>query len=303
VGIGTSRGIRVGVLDSSGNLTYGQLVVTTDQPVRSLTARDSFLYGCVTSGLPDSTSGVVRISLQETIGNGLLFPWAWDMQTGVSGVATSIATFGTSDRIAVGVTGQGLYLQDPTAMVPSGYVVSGRVRFATIEPKTFHLIDVRSALGTGSISLSYLDPSSNSTFLARMDGASGEGIDIGFGSNVKWEYVQYRLDLTGNTVLRSVQMKALPSPKRSHMISYPLLCMDAETDPRGVKIGHTGWAWERVQTMEYLEGAHSVVTVQDHRTGETYPAVIDSLKFENLTPPSKTGENYGGYLWVTARKL
>jgi hypothetical protein len=97
--IGTSKGIRVAtVSDQDGSVTYGPLIVETDQPCYDFAARDHYVW-CATSvaGSP----GVIRMDLSTQV-EPLVFAWANDIYySGVTGVeTTSCAFLGETDRLA-----------------------------------------------------------------------------------------------------------------------------------------------------------------------------------------------------------
>jgi hypothetical protein len=56
-----------------------------------------------------------------------------------------------------------------------------------------------------------------------------------------------------------------------------------------------------------LENDSAVVTVEDYRLGESFPATIESIQFKSTTPStgSKTRgqDNVGGRLTITVRRV
>ena len=99
--IGTSKGIRVASIDANGSLTYGPIIVHTDQPCYDFCARDTYVW-CATgvSGEP----GLIRIDLSNEI-ETLRFAYAHDIHfdnyTGT--ITTACAFVGNSDRIAFAI--------------------------------------------------------------------------------------------------------------------------------------------------------------------------------------------------------
>jgi hypothetical protein len=97
--IGTSKGVRAATVnDQDGSISYGPLIVETDQPCYDFAARDRFVW-CATSVAGEP--GVVRIDLGAEI-TPLRFAYANDIYyAGVSGVeTTSCAFLGETDRLA-----------------------------------------------------------------------------------------------------------------------------------------------------------------------------------------------------------
>lgn len=103
--IGTNKGIRVAtVSDQDGSVTYGPLVVETDQPCYDFAARDHYVW-CATS--VDGAPGTIRVDLSNEI-EPLRFAWANDIYySSTSGrYTTSCAFLNGTERLAY--TSQGL---------------------------------------------------------------------------------------------------------------------------------------------------------------------------------------------------
>lgn len=309
IAIGTSKGVRVGMVADNGDLQYGPLIVETAKPVRSFTARDTFIYAGVEDAI-DGKSGVVRINLAESVNNGLLFAWAWDAQAHVNGQVDSVAFLGSTDRLVVGVRGTGVYMQSADRYEAGGYLLTGRIRYATTEPKLFRRLDLKAKIPGGGIGLTTVSPEGAESFLLRMAPANADGNNITLSRpSAPVEYLSLKLAFdsgatnTVTPVLESYAIKALPVPKRQRMVQFPLLCADREIDSAGLKFGHEGYAWERVKALEKVEEDYATVQCTDFATGETFDAVIDSLEFNRDTPRGTASGNFGGFLKVTVRRL
>lgn len=103
--IGTNKGIRVAtVSDQDGSITYGPLIVETNQPCYDFAARDHYVW-CATS--VDGAPGVIRIDLSNEV-EPLRFAWANDVyySAGTGRYTTSCAFLNGTDRLAY--TAQGL---------------------------------------------------------------------------------------------------------------------------------------------------------------------------------------------------
>lgn len=307
VGIGTSAGLRVGILDQSSNVQYGPLIVETTTPVRSLTARDSFIYAGVENHI-DGLSGAVRVNLSESVDGGLRFAYATDAQAHVTGPVDSLTFHGS--RLVLAVRGRGIYRESGTLFEDTGYVLTGAMRFATTEPKVFRRLRVRGAVENGTIAVATVDRLGFEapTFTVASDSDTNEDIAITQPPGAQ-AYLSLRLtlrpDVTGTASpnLQGVQIKALPQVKRQRLIQFPLMCMDWEIDRNGVRAGYMGGAANRLFALEDIEDAQAVVVVQDFRAGESFAAQIEKVSFDSNTPPSTRGPNFGGYVTVTARRL
>jgi len=308
IGLGTSRGVRVGMVDTSGALQYGPLTVTSTQPVRCLAGADRFLYAGVT-GQIDGQSGAVRVDVSAPV-EGLRFGWAWDAQVHNTGEVTGIALTPDADpRVNLAVTGQGVFAQSATAYETSGYLLSGKVRYNTVEPKSFEKADVRADTPGGThVVFSVLDDNNQENTIYTLGaGSSGRNINLLYPQGVV-EYVQVRLSLTGDgastPVVYSWQLKATPKPPSQWRIRFPLLCADRERTATGVSFGREGFAWQRVSALEALQNEAATVLCQDFTNGESFNGIIEQVDFTRPAPRSTNGRgNFGGVLFVTVRKV
>lgn len=319
VGIGTNKGLRVGVLAGQANafmgaqttITYGPLIVQTASPVRSLSARDSYLYAAVEAAMPDGSSGCVRVNLAEQIAEGQ-YAWAWDARTHTTGRVNSVAFLGTSGRVVLAVDGEGIYMQSATQYETSGYLLSGRHRYGTVEQKSFEQADLGVRVPGGAAKFTVVDANGGELFIRSMTPAAADGLGLTLRGRPEGtqEYVSFKVELNCSTdgltapVVDSLQIKAIPAPKRQRMVQFPLLCFDQERSGTGVAFGKEGFAWQRVEALEAVESARATVQVQDFVTGETFDALIETIEFKRTGPRSGDNRpNFGGYLTVTVRRL
>lgn len=309
MGIGTSKGFRVAVIESNGSLTIGPLLFNSPSAVTAVTSSDRFFYGASDALHPDGKAGAFRVDLSQEIGNNTLrFPYAWDARPGVNGTVSSITLTGASGRVALGLTGVGIYQQSATAYEAEGYVTSGRIRYGTVVPKAFQLLSVNESSGHGTVVLSALD-ANNSEITLRTLQAGDPGEKISLTTLPSREFYRFKVYLrpegtTVSPVIESIQVRALPTPLRQRLIQYPLLCMDLQQAANGVKFGHEGYAAERLRALEYAEENNVVLTIQDLMLNETYQGTIEKTSFRRPTPRSADGRaNFGGFVTVTVRKL
>lgn len=319
VGIGTNKGLRVGVLAGQANafmgaqttITYGPLIIKTESPIRSLSARDSFIYAAVEAAMPNGSSGCVRINLSEQIAD-MQFAWAWDAQTHTNGRVNSMAFLGTTGQVVLAVQGEGVYLQSATQYETSGYLISGRHRYGTVEQKSFERADLGLRVPGGTAKFSVIDSGGNELFIRGMSPASADSLGLSLRGRPPGtqEFVSFKIELGCSAdgliapSVDSLQIKAIPSPPRQRMVQYPLLCFDLERSGGGTAFGKEGFAWQRVQALEAVESERATVQVQDFVTGETYDALIETIEFKRTGPRSGDNRpNFGGYLSVTVRRL
>ena len=321
--ISTSAGIRICALDSSGNITMGQVTIpaAVTGKLNSFHADSNFVYvggadvpqpGTTggTGNLPgfQNAAGFIRINLGEPIGdtNALRFAYANDTRTTVTGTVTSSVRIGDQQQ-AIAVAGSGVWVTDTANHVPSGYLAMGRVRYDTVVPKVFHSLDMGGALGTGSFKVELFDETDTSQFALTMDPSTGVFPTIAL--DLTKTHYSLRLIGTFNWVsgappqLNLVQFRSMPSPKRIRQIRLPMKCQDKEQDSGGVAFGKEGYAYARVAALEALEESGVPVEVKDFRSGETFTAMIDEIQFHGVTAADRKEKNYGGHITITLTKL
>lgn len=304
--IGTSLGIRIGRLASNGRMEYGPLLLETGSPVVDVTCRDRFVYALTQN--PEGEPGALRVDLSQEIEN-LVFAYAWDASIHAIKTARNIAMLGS--KVAISALSSGIWVQG-VLYEDTGYVKSGRIRYATTEPKYFGAAKIRSIIpstpdGAG-VSLTVVDPAGNETFIIRMGTTFISDDDIGIGEPTE-SHMQVKITLdpsddgTATPILQGWQVKALPLPPSQRQIEVPLHVFDVESDQFGVKVGVEGSAWARLQALEDLESAGAVFTVQDFTTGEQYRAKIETIEFVRTSPPDGPATGFGGFVQIALIRL
>lgn len=310
IAIGTSRGVRIGIVQQNGNVSLGPLTVESANPVRSITARDTYFLAAIENGI-DGESGCARIDLSAEI-ESLRYGWAYDANTHVTGQVNSVAMLGTSDSVAIAVEGRGVYLQSTTLYEQSGYLTTGKVRYATTVPKIFAFVQIRSTLGEDSgMSLSTIDVSDgDETFAFRFSGSYNDDSDVQLPTISGARYaMDLKLTLESSSnglvspVLTSLSVKALPQPKVQREVVWWVRCFDHEKDRYGNPVGREGAAWERYSRLEWIEDNRTAVMAKDLRTGEGFQAWIEKIELVQTTAPAKNEPNFGGYVRITLTRL
>ena len=312
--IGTSKGIRAAVVsDTDGSIQYGPLIVETTQPCYDFAARDKFVW-CATGvgGEP----GVIRIDLGNEI-ETLRFAYANDVYyPGVSNkVTTSCAFAGSTNQIMFttpysSATGGYVYTEHATILAPTGYITTGKIRYATLEDKIFKVLKFIGRNNYGTVSINTIGQDDAEYTI----GTFPEGIDIQETSvsypSGSQQYISFKFILnrsaTVNTqgpIFRGYQLKSLPAVPRQRLIQYPLACFDRELDSFGVQVGHEGAAYEKLTLLENIESAGDTIRIEDFRNDESYLGLIEEIQFINRTPTDKRFSGFGGILLVTIRTL
>lgn len=304
--IATSKGVRGGIVSTTGDITYGPLLYD-GAACYDVTFTDRFAY--VTTKV-DGEAGLVKIDLSTTIGNTLVFPYAWDLiATGTSATANQVSFFGNSDRLAFS-TGNNIWAESTGEKVDSGYLQTGYIRFNTLEDKIFKFISPRVTTTDGAVQIYSIGEYGTEYDIggyAQGAATSELGIAYPLGNH---QYLGFKFILnrssTDNTkgpLLTGYQLKALPAVLRQRLIQFPLMCYDHESDNLNNEVGYDGRAFDRLSSLETIENYGDTVRVQDFRTGESFIGLIEEMNFVNLTPSDKRFSGFGGTLTVTIRTV
>lgn len=317
VGIGTSRGFRVGQIDDNGDIQYGPLLITNSSGVKAVAAYDRFFFVGATNGI-DGSSGLYRVDLGQPLQSGdispsVRFAYATDLQTHVTGEVCSATNFGNSDRIALAVVGQGSYLESASTLESTGYLKTGRVRYGTLEPKIFKFVTVKTPTSLmGSVGVSVIEPGGSETSILTVSQGGTAVIEnvvmAAPPSAVEWVQLKLTLgrsgtDTTQGGEVNGWQLKAMPGAIRQRVFTIPLLCFDKEKTQSGQTVGYEGRTLARLAAFEQIFARGDAVTFQDLKNGESYLVVIDDYRYEQRAQPGPNRSNYGGILWVELRTI
>lgn len=308
VGIGTSRGARVGQTDNTGNITFGPLLFETDSPVTDWTGRDRFLW-CTYSDGTDDEFKLARIDLSLQI-EALRFAYATDLTaTGDTGPATSVAFFGGTDVLAF-ATASDTYWEDESKRATSGFLEASRIRFSTLEPKNFRSFRVRAPELEGQLGISVIDNTGVETPVTSFGVGQIPGIsDVTLPSGPLQDFMALKFTLQSSglvndpgAIMYGWQMKALPGSPRQRLITLPLLCYDYETDKFGQRVGGTNTAIQRILALEGLESEGGVTTFQDLDADTASDVYIEDLEYVQVDPPPGY-KGWGGVITIQLRAV
>lgn len=317
VGIGTSRGFRVGQIDDNGDIVYGPLVITNASGVKSIAAYDRFFFVGATNGI-DGQSGLYRVDLGQPVSDneispGTRFAYATDLQAHVTGEVSSVTNHGNSDRMALAVTAQGSYLESATVLESTGYLTTGRVRYNTLEPKIYKFVSVKTPTSqSGSVAVSVIDPGGATTSVITVaEGSSMAAENVALSapaSSAEWIQLQLTLGRSGGDTTKGGevdgwQLKAMPGAVRQRLFTIPLLCFDFEQDRNGQRYGSKGRTLDRLETFEQWAQKGDSVTFQDLQNDKSYLVVIDDCELRQTAAPGPNRTNYGGILYVKLRTI
>jgi len=333
---GTSKGIRVGTIDtsgfvSSGYITYGPLTVITNgyepatdtnltgSPCKSITFNDRYAYCTVTNYIDtDGTgatyrSGLIKIDLSREIAPNQM-AYATHLQVDGTAEAAGVCVLGSTNKLIVGVTGVGVYFQAAT-LVSTGYLQTGQIRYFTLEDKHFELVKLRETLPMrGQLKLTVVNPDSttaeiitvNNSFDFTQDIIGMDTQDIFPKESIalRFTFIAASGQLVGQEdSFNGYQLKALPAVQRQRIITLPLLCYDFEGDRYNMTTGYEGRASERIQKLETTESGGDVIILQDFTNDETVRGVIESITFVRMTPPERRFKGFGGMIMCQFRTI
>lgn len=327
--LGTNRGVRVASSDSSGALTYGPLVVTNTSanPVYDFDAAGSYVWAGVSSMI-DGYSGTYRINLAQPL---TLSGYASPVYTGVyaratdtqavnaTGAVINVVEFPYSASnpiscIGMAVQGSGIWIQSPTNLVDSGSIRHGRIRYSTLEPKSWKRIRVRTnSTLNGTVDIIKVNEGGLDEPITTIqeDDTTNFDYDLGTVYNTVATDASFKLtlgrsatDSTKGAVVIGLGVKALPSPTRARILQIPIFCFDKETDKLGNMVGYEGYARDRLGQLEQLEATGQTVIIQDFTAGgEPTEVIIEQVSFVRSTPSARNYSGFGGIIQVTARTL
>ena len=330
--VGTNQGVRVAQIDqATGYISYGPILVQTATPVRGFASRGSYVWfgSSVYDQFGNSFAGTWRIDLSVEI-DVLRFAVAQDVYaTSTLGTSYDIAFLGNSNRVAflastsAGTPSSlGLWLQDASVLVNSGFIQTGLIRYNTLEPKNFKRIVGRGDYGVKPSDINPSGTTKGSMTISTID-TKGNVYDIvSYGNNVgtpestitdpvgAQDALAFRFTLYRDAVTTSLsptftgyQVKSVPASPRQRIIKIPLLCYDVDTDKYNATLGYEGFAWDRLSALENIEANGDVVTFQDFRNNETTQCLIEELSFIGKVSPDKRLTNFGGSVMLTIRTV
>lgn len=312
--LGTSRGLRVAISDDGGNLTYGPLLWDLGTPVRDMAAYDHWMWATYEDPADDEIK-LARVDLSNQL-DTLRFAYATDLcirpVLADAGPATGLAFFGNTPYLAFN-TANKLWWQTSLLYPDDAYLETSRVRFNTLENKIFRYVRVRGPKLEGQLDVAYLTATGSNTnvYTYGKDQVPGNE-DLTLNATGR-DWISLRFDLHGDTLgisgwetgaeMTGWQLKALPAVPRQRLITLPLWCFDYETDKHGQRTGGEGTAFERLSALEAAESAGNLLTFQDLDNNVSYDVFIESLEFQQATPPPHWQEpgSFGGRILITMR--
>lgn len=292
--LGTTAGLRLAVIDSSGSITYGDPLGTHDsgnrQPgnVFGLFATGKFLYfGWNTYDA--SNSGVGRADLSNFWRGPLSPAYASDVMAPVQGVAVGIGMVGTQIWFSLAIPGAGVGVYKTTGnKVATGVLYTGEIHYGFLAAKVAIDLDVRhDALPAGATVHATVYPIEATT-------GTGVGTDSATGSYAPvppWDclnlvsdafYLAFTMtratDITVGPALRRWVFRSAVVPRRFEQIIAPLI-LHSVVDAGGAETQLDPWT----EYNAILTAAKAGIPVPFVNGGHTNQVWIESVELDNAT--------------------
>lgn len=320
--IGTTLGLRVANIRDDGSLDVGPLIFN-GAPVDDAVALGPYVYATVRAngeaGNRVKRPGLYRVNLGQILGgNPLDFAHAPDMVIpfdDFDGACTSVTVAG--DKLWFAVTGtenSGVYKQTDL-FVPEGWLETGRIRIGTVEKKAWRDLRILAIDGiTGSIdahaSISGVDAPAtwSKVVTANIDFPDNAGALTNVAPIPAASlYIAFNLKsdpLCGCSArMTGYQVRAIPSPKRTELISVPLMMFDREKDRQGVSYGGDNNAFTKYRILKDMEATGATVIFRDFTTGEQLEVYVERVEYVRTTPPTRQKGANGGIARVLLRAV
>lgn len=325
--IGTSIGVRVGLIGNEGRVDIGPLSVRSELPVKALMGYGQYVWagGSITPELGgDGATLTNRYGLFKlALGSGIpdargsatgQFAYARDLYYDgvVAGSAhvVGVAPVGQTGRTAFAVNGVGVVMEHASTLVPRGYLTTGRIRMDTWEDKVFAFLRVACSVQDGRISAQWRAEDTSWATLYEWDTDAIRRVDTEASDSLPHLFVQYRFVLTrgdaavtNTPILTGYQVRSQPSGVTQRNLRLVFQCAPREKSRAGVLVERE--TWSRIAALEAAEVRGAPVLFQDLGTGEASLALIEKCQFVSQHVPQfpVDRQNPGGLLLVTLRKV
>lgn len=208
----TNKGIRLATVSQDGTLTYGPLI---DQPgsVNSAIAEGRYVWFNWRE-IETGKTGAGRLDLSSTP-RSLQPAFATDLYAETTSPCTMVSRF--NDRLVFGVPGVGIFAENASSFVSTGYVKSGNVYFGTVERKIVNDLKANFAdLDTGeSVRLELYDSDGSLLESAGLAEPNLSELELQLDGQ-EADYFNVTLELNGNGT-------STPTFKRWRLRSFPIV--------------------------------------------------------------------------------
>lgn len=298
--IGTDKGVRVAAIDSQGNLTVGDLIVT-DSSVQCFEPQEQFCW----FGWPNyqDTSGLGRVNL--ALFNDSAPAYATDLMSTDGGAVTSVQTFQNVRYFTI--AGSGLWAET-TDYVSSGSIMSGGLNFALPDIKIAVKFDISYLVGAGQITV--LLSADDQPFVelgqpietSSVQGSNAvlpAGLVSGRKHEIELVLERDSLDAGQAPVVDRWTLLTNPAPERRVQI-VAALYLHKEMKLRN----GAGWTidplTERQQINAWMQ-SNEVITFQDSEV--SYAVTVDDFEWHSADQIDPKNREWNGTLIVTLKEV
>jgi len=312
VGLATSRGLRVGLLDDAGNLTYGQLLIKNSSGMVGLAAYESYLWAGGSNSVAGN-HGTYRINLGDQDANAyvrlILTKYAYATDVYVEETANSFldVVISAAGKKLI-LTSNGYLSIEGNTKLSSGYITTGQTRYSTYENKLFKKVSVKGDFPTTTtVNITSVSLSGSEYNIFTAD-TTDYVLDITprtpqYSMGFKLTLNRSTADTTVSPTVKGLQVRSLPAVNRQEILQIPLLCFDFEADMHGNKKGGIGTARDRYLAVFRDTKLGDIVLIQDFHTGESFQVIVEELQFQQVAPPRPNTSGFGGILTIQARTI
>jgi hypothetical protein len=304
----TGAGWRVALIADGNTLSVGQVALpASGGDGIDVEFRDRWAY------IPrKGVNGFVecfRIDLSSPLGDTTQYAVAGDVYApdASATTGTQIAMMGATDRVVLG-TDVGIWVEDASELLDSGFLETGRVRYLTDEMKMFTHLRMSGRLSDGSVQVSYRISDAGAWEPAGAVVSSHQAssdIPLPFVPS-KWAQARFDLNSSAENLspgLDSWSLMALPVVAQPLLVRLPLSCFDRERGRNGSEYGYPGWGWDRLSVLEELLNSEKGIPVKFRRGDKRYVCVAQDYSFSASAAPDGNDENFGGMVMLTLRAI
>jgi len=227
--IGTSLGVRVGIVGSNGDLTVGALI-PTDDPVLCFEGQDKYVWFGWSTFENTPNTGLGRLNLETFSNTEALVPaYASDLmiEPAAASSTTTVVTFQGRRVFSLNGTTFGIvYMEDLDNLVPSGQIDSGLFDYGLTDEKLSLFVDLSFIADGGSTTVSLSLDRGSFVDLATLTNSNSP---IGTGEARADEF-EVRMTLNRDSsdtdvgpILRSWALRSQPATPVTEEIVVPLL--------------------------------------------------------------------------------
>ena len=201
-------------------------------------------------------------------------------------------------------------IEADTTLRSTGYLTTGNIRYATLEPKNFKRLIGRGDFRYGSLLMETVDENGTEYDHITYDSSISPVEVATLQPDGAREFLTYKFILSRDAtttsqgpIFKGYQIKSTIATPRQRVMRFPVYCFDIETDRFNVQVGYEGRAFERLLELENVEESGDVLTWQDLTTGESRQVVIEQISFTRMTPPDRRFDGFGGVIEITVRTV